>query len=162
MTLTRRSKAEVQASDKEGAPPAFIVSAGYLAYGGVQVLYGNSINHLNLNLSGYDAIRVTFNGLEGGLKFNLVDHDNTGTANACGVNLPPPSAVLTSFTVDFPFSSYGSNKVETSPNWSDIWVLLFEFQAAGNLGVPNFAITGIEAIVESANPPATVVCPPGT
>jgi hypothetical protein len=144
-------QAEVQASDKEGAPPAYIVSAGYKAYGGVQLIYGSGAKPLNLSLAGYDAIRVTFDGIEGSVNFNLVEFDNKGN-NDCGIN---PGNILNSpLTIDFPFASFGS-----SANWSDVVALVFEFQAIANLGVPNFAITSIEAIVESAQPPATMVCP---
>jgi hypothetical protein len=131
---------------------AFVVSAGYKAYGGVQLVYGGGDNPLNLSFAGYDTIRVTFDGIEGGLNFVVAEADNKGV-NYCGVN--PPSDILSSpLTIDFPLANFGPDA-----NWSDVLGFTFEFQAIGNLGVPNFAITSIEAIVESEQPQPTMVCP---
>ena len=140
-------QAEVLAGSKGGA---FVVSAGYKAYGGIQLVYGED-TPLNVSFAGYDTIRVTFDGIEGSVNFNLVEFDNKGN-NDCGIN---PGDILNSpLTIDFPFANFGS-----SANWSDVTALVFEFQAIANLGMPNVAITNIEAIVESEHPQATLVCP---
>jgi hypothetical protein len=140
-------QAEVIAGKKGGA---FVVSAGYKAYGGVQLVYGEG-SPLNVSFAGYDTIRVTFDGIEGSVNFVVAEADNKGV-NYCGIN---PGNILNSpLTIDFPLANFGA-----SANWSDVTALVFEFQAIANLGMPNFAITGIEAIVESEQPQPTMVCP---
>jgi hypothetical protein len=46
---------------------------------------------LNLNLTGYDRLRVEFGGLTGGLNFNMVAEQgsNGNIAGACGLSLAP-------------------------------------------------------------------------
>jgi hypothetical protein len=143
------STVQFRPSSKTSVPSAMIWTNGYKAYPRIDLVYGSATS-LGLNLSAYDRIRVTFNGLQQELNFNLEAWDASNVYGTCGINL---SYYLTTFTVDFPLSAItGVGTV----NWSNIASFDFIFQG-GYDGSPNLALTSIQAIPAST-PPGTVTC----
>lgn len=114
---------------------------------------------MNLDLTQYNTdsngrIRFTFAAAEavGSFAVEVYYPDSYGSCFV-GTNLE-----MTSFTVDFPFTSFGDDV-----NWGDITTILFEFEAGLGfpLGSPNLAVTDIEVInYTSSLPPPTYTCQP--
>jgi hypothetical protein len=138
--------------------PALVWSNGYGNYSGLQVVYGEGVAPLDLDLTQYNTdsngrIRFTFAGLQQELNFN-VEVDNPGLYFGCAINIDPSN---TSFTVDFPFDQFTGNPTG-APDWGDITAILFEFEG-GYAGAPQLAVTDIEVIAAtSSTPPATWSC----
>jgi hypothetical protein len=140
-------------SAKKGVPSAMIWSVGYKAYPRIDLTYGASDAPLNLNLSGYDRLRVSFDGLQQALNFNVTVFDSSliGGGTGCGVDFLGDVPI----TVDFPLSAMPRGD-GGQIDWTSIEVIDFIFQG-GNLGSPNLAVTGIQAIPAS-DPPGMVTC----
>jgi hypothetical protein len=96
---------------------------------------------MNLDLTGYERLRVDFGGLTGGLNFNIVveQGSNGNIAGACGLNLAPSgeNSEATPFTVDFPLSAFTANS-GGPVQWSDIIAIDLVFQGASDLAVTKF------------------------
>jgi hypothetical protein len=140
-------------SSKPGVPPAMVWSVGYKAYPRIDLTYGSSTTPLGLNLSGYDRLRVSFDGLQQLLNFNVTVFDSSYIAGSIGCNIYFIND--SPLTVDFRFADI-SRGDGGQINWAAIEILDFVFQG-GNLGSPNLAVTSIMAIPAS-DPPGTVTC----
>lgn len=148
---------QVRPSTSKSDPPSLLWSVGFGATAQVNVAYGVSAP-LNLNLTGYDRLRINFGGLSSGLNLNLVAQQgsNGHAAAACSIGLSPSSesnAAPAAFTVDFPLSTF------TSPNglpvdWSNI--LMLQIVLAGG---PDLAVAEFLAIPNgSTEEPARFTC----
>jgi hypothetical protein len=137
-------------------PSALIFNEGYKSQAYLQVGYGFS-TPLSLNLaSGYDRLRVTFDGADETVNFNLIVWSTGGTLySAIGCNL---LGSLTPFSVDFPFVDFTPGGGTPGASFSDITNMELELSAAqGSMGGANYAITSFQAIPIGA-PAANITC----
>jgi hypothetical protein len=154
---------QVRPSNSASDPSALLWSVGYGAAARIDLWYPGSATteNLNLNLSGYDRLRVDFSGLTAPLNFNIEAFDTNGLSALCGINLGPSgyNSDLVPFTVDFPISAFTFGGQPPQINWANIDLIDVIFQ-----GAPNLAITKFLAIPNgSSEAPATVTCaPPAT
>ena len=133
---------QVRPSSATADPSSFIWSVGYGVYARIDLIYGQT-TALNLNLTAYDRLRISFSGLTTPLNFNLVAWQGNGMGATCGINL---SQTLYPFTVDFPLSAYVfSGGVPL--DWSNIQAFDVVFQ-----GGPNLAITEFSAVPKGTAP----------
>ncbi|MGO4885964.1 MAG: hypothetical protein ACLP59_34845 [Bryobacteraceae bacterium] len=134
-------------------PAALIQSAGYKVGPRLDVFYGSTAP-LNLNLSGqYDRFRLTFDGSDLSVNFNLVVW--TGTLySQTGCNIDPR---ITSFTIDFPFEYFTPGGATSGANFGDITLMDFIFQTDSAIGGNSWAVTSFKAIPIGA-PPADITC----
>jgi hypothetical protein len=139
--------ATVQIRPKKGRVPAALVfSSGYKIVPDLQVFYGLAAQ-LQLDLTAYDRLRVTFDGLTQIVNFNLQLYSPTGNGQL-GCNLPPLTAL--SFTEDFPLADFvpGTGTTIDLRNISLVALLTESGE---------YAITRFEA-VPASEPPATFTC----
>jgi len=149
---------QVRPSKKTGVPSALIFSAGYKMFPRLDVFYGvnGGITPLHLDLTRYDRLRVSYDGLNSVVNFNLELFSPTGSG-ILGCNLTSPTGSFP-FTVDFPLKDFvggGGGPIDLS----DITLMDMISQSGGvaDLGTLTFAITKFEAIPPSV-PPATLSC----
>jgi hypothetical protein len=148
--------AQVRPSKQSGVPSALIWTPGYNVFSRIDLEYGLS-TPLNLNLSSYDRLRVTFDGLSNGLNFNIEVWNGGYSTGDLGCNLSggySPSQ----FTVDFPLADFSS--ANGGPDWSDISIIDVIFQVA-DLYPPEMAVTEVSA-VPASTPPGSLVCGPSS
>jgi len=156
---------QVRPQPKDSATPsALIVSAGFQAYGTVQVYYdGSATESVDLNLVPYDRFRVTFAGLIGTVDFAFEVADIAGNLSAVTCFIGPFSGTnidgsgFTITTVDIPQASLIS---PGTVDWSNIKLISMQLGSASAYGLSNFAITDLSAIM-ATDPAGTVTCPPG-
>lgn len=148
---------QVRPSGNASDPSSLLSSVGFAASAEIYVVYGQT-TPLNLNLTGYDRLRINFGGLSSALNLNLEAEQGSGIAAQCALNLGPSgesNSVPVPFTVDFPLSAFGANG-GGPVDWSDI--LAFEIILGGG---PDLAITKFLAIPNgSTEAPATFTCAP--
>lgn len=135
--------ATVKIGRNSGISPALVFSSGYKVVPDLQVFYGTSAP-LQLDLTPYDRLRVTFDGLIQIVNFNLQLYSPTGNGQL-GCNLPPLTPL--SFTEDFPLADFVPNTIDFG-NISRIALLTESGE---------YAITKFEA-VPASEPPATFTC----
>jgi hypothetical protein len=139
---------------KKGAPAALILSGGYKTYPLIEVFWGvngPNIVPLHLNLTPYDTLRVSFDGIDQVLNFNLQLYTPTGSAQL-GCNLSPIQPVPPPYTVDFPLDDFVPGN-GTTLNLKDVTYM----DLIGNAS-RNYAITKYEAINSATAPPASFIC----
>jgi hypothetical protein len=151
--FARKASVRFRPSSKPEVPSAMLWSVGYKAYPRIDLVYGSSTAPLSLNLSGYDRLRVSFDGLQQLLNFNVTVFDSSYIGGSIGCNIHFINDAP--LTVDFRFADI-SRGDGGQMNWTAIEILDFVFQG-GNLGSPNLAVTSIMAIPAS-DPPGTVTC----
>jgi hypothetical protein len=145
---------QTRPSKTAGVPSALILSSGYKTFPLIEVFWGidgqNNVVPLHLDLTPYDRLRVSFDGLTEALNFNLQLYTPTGNAQL-GCNLLPVQPVPPPYTVDFPLTDFilvGGTAIDFS-NITYIDLL-------ANLG-GSYAITKYEA-VPASTPPASFTC----
>jgi hypothetical protein len=148
--------AEVRPSASTTAPSSFLMSVGFGGAPEISLIYGVTTGPLNLNLTGYDRLRIAFGGLSSGLNdLDLVFEQGSGIAAACSTSVAPSSSFNSdpvAFTVDFPLSNFTANS-GPPVDWSDIQ--LFDIILIG----PNLSITKFLAIpIGSTEPAANFTC----
>jgi hypothetical protein len=125
-----------------GLPPSFVWSVGYGALTRIDLQYGSGTSPLNLNLSGYDRIRVMFSGMSGSVDLDAVAFQGSNLeAGICSVGMAPFPGP---FAVDYPLNAFvlGSGGVD----FSDTALFDFVLQNVGLGFGADLAITGIYAI----------------
>jgi hypothetical protein len=146
---------QIRPSKNADVPSALIFSAGYKTFPRLDVFYGvnGDIVPLHLNLTPYDRLRVSFDGLNSVVNFNLQLYSPTGNGQL-GCNLSSPSSLP--FTVDFPLANFASPE---TIELSDITYMNMISQSGGvgDLGTMALAITRFEA-VPATTPPASFTC----
>jgi hypothetical protein len=133
-----------------------IMKDGPLAFGAeirvfhrVEVIYGidhgNVFTPLNLDLTGFDRLRVKFDSNDLGLNFNVVVlmHDGTSLVQAA-CNLDPGSVP---FNVDLRFKEDFLTQAGT-PDWSDVDLIDVIFQSGSAIGANDYAVTAFSATDE--------------
>jgi hypothetical protein len=115
---------EVRPSVSASDPSSLLWTVGFGASARIDLVYGLS-TPLNLNLAGYDQLRLDFGGLSSGLHLDggRLQHQPIA-AN--------PTFVPVAFTVDFPLSAFTSNSGR-AVDWSDIPVIDIIFQGGPDL-----------------------------
>lgn len=147
---------QVLPSTAAGTPSALVWSVGYGSLPRIDLEYG-ATNSLALNLTAYNRLRVSFQGLSNVLNFNIAAwqaSNNEGTAVGCNL-----AAYSAPFTVDFPLSDFILKGKEL--DWSNIEAFDIIFQGGSATGSPSLAITGFSA-VPSSDPAGTFTCGPTT
>jgi hypothetical protein len=147
---------EMRPSKGAGVPSALVFDAGYKTLPRLDVFYGingGDVVPLHLDLSPYNRLRVSFDGLNSIVNFNLQLYSPTGNGQL-GCNLGPGSLP---FTVDFPLVDFVTNA--GTVQLSDITYMNMISQSGGfsDLGTLSFAITRLEAVPATA-PPASITC----
>lgn len=143
---------QVHAKTKS-APAALVQSAGYKVGPRIDVVYGSTAS-LNVDLSSsYDRFRLTFDGSDLSVNFNIVVWTG-GLYSQTGCNIAPS---ITSFTIDFPFIDFTPGGTTTGADFSDITLMDFIFQTDSAIGGNSWAVTSFEAIPIGA-PPADITC----
>ena len=140
----------------ESAPAALVYSSGYKTHGYLDVVYGESAP-LNLDLaSTYDRIRLSFDGADNFLNFNIVVFTD-GLYSASGCNLAD-HANGEPFSVDFPFADFTPGGGTPGADFSNITQMVLEFGVAENSPFgEDFALTSFQAIPIGA-PAADITC----
>jgi hypothetical protein len=149
-------------ADPKVVPPALLWSNGFDTVPGFYVEYFglNNDTPLNLNLTNYDRLRVSFEGLSTGVVLSAEAWYGGSfqyyAPLSCGL-----TASTSSFTVDLPFSAFTPGLAPIT--WSDLDGLFLQFsEGTSPLNSPNLAVTGFYALPAS-NPAGTVTCgPPAT
>jgi hypothetical protein len=145
---------QTRPSKKAGVPSALIMSSGYKTFPLIQVFWGidaqNVVVPLHLDLSPYNRLRVSFDGLIDVLNFNLQLYTPTGNGQI-GCNLLPVRPVQPPYTVDFPlldFTLVGGTAID----FNDITYMDMLSFLGGS-----YAITKYEAVPASASA-ASFIC----
>jgi hypothetical protein len=145
---------QTRPSKKAGVPSALIMSSGYKTFPLIQIFWGidgqNHVVPLHLNLSPYDRLRVSFDGLTEVLNFNLQLYTPTGNGQI-GCNLLPVQPVQPPYTVDFPLADF-TLVGGTNIDFRDITYMDMISFFGGS-----YAITKYEAVPASAAP-ASFIC----
>lgn len=132
---------------KDG-PLAF--GAGIRVFHRVEVLYGfdkgSAFDPLNLDLSGFDRLRVKFDSSDLVLNFNVVVFMQDGTSRVqAGCNLEPGTLP---FDVDLRFAEDFVTQAGT-PDWSDVDAIDIIFQSGSAIGANDYAVTALSATDEA-------------
>jgi len=145
------SSFQIRAKTKT-TPNALVFNSGYKADSYLDIGYGYG-SSMTLNLaSSYDRIRVSFDGADQVVNFNLLVFSNDAGYSQTGCNLVFPG-LLTPFTVDFPFSDF-----TPGADFSDINYMVFLFdEAQGAYSGEDWAVTSFQAI-PIGEPPADITC----
>jgi hypothetical protein len=148
---------QVRPSASTTDPSSFLWSLGYGASARIDLIYGTSSGPMNLDLTGYDRLRVDFGGLTGPLNFNIVveQGSNDNIAGACSINLGASGAnsEAAPFTVDFPLSAFTANS-GGPVQWSDIIAIDLVFQGGSDLAITKF----LAIPIASTEPMSQNVC----
>jgi hypothetical protein len=134
-------QAQVRPSNSASDPSSLLWSQGYGAVGRIDLEYGNPpATPLNLNLTGYDRLRIDFSGLTDSLNFNIEAYDTNGVGGLCGLNLSASGSngEARAFTVDFPLSLFSVTTSGGTIDWSNIDLIDIIFQGASNLAISEF------------------------
>ena len=139
----------------KGGPLAF--DSGIRVFHRVEVVYGiekgNVFSPLDLDLSGFDRLRVKFDASDLTLNFNVVVFMRDGTARAqAGCNIEPRTAP---FNLDLRLASDFVPQLGT-PDWSDVDAIAIIIQSASAVGANDYAITAFGATDEAD--PAARLC----
>jgi hypothetical protein len=133
---------QVRPSNSASDPSSLLWSIGYGATPRIDLEYGNPPSApLNLNLTGYDRLRVNFGGLTGPLNFNIEAYDINGVGGICGLNLVASggNGEANAFTVDFPFSLFAVATLGGGTiDWGNIEFFDIIFQGGSNLAITKF------------------------
>lgn len=135
---------------RPGRPSALIYSAGYKAAPRVDVQYGAN-TPLQLDLDQYDRFRVSFDGSDLGVNFNIQVFTPSARAQL-GCNL---ESINSPVSIDFPFVDFVWEI--GAPDFTDISTLGLIFQSGSVNGSNDFAVTSFQAIPAGA-PPAPIIC----
>ena len=120
-------------------------NSGYGVAPRLDVAWGSSSNPLRHNFAAYDRFRVSFNGLDQYLNFNIQVF--TGTSwGQLGCNLAPYPR---SFSVELPFNLF----VGPGFNPASVDSIALIFQSSSPIGALDFAVTKVEASVTQAPSP---------
>lgn len=131
------------------ASSALIYSSGYKVSPRLDVEYGTG-SPLNLDLgTNYDRIRVTFDGSDLVVNFNIVVFSGTNYSQT-GCNLA--AAANGPVTIDFPFQYF-----TPGADFTNISAMDFIFQSGSAIGANDWAVTSFQAIPKGA-PPAQITC----
>jgi hypothetical protein len=130
---------------------------------GLRRLWRDSLTYgqntaLNLDLTPYYGLLVTFNGLAGGADFDLAVWDTSDNDAYCALYIPTNE---NAFTVEFPISQFLSGPGITV-NFGAIETINLQLGAADSPGNPSFGITAIEAIPAAVGTATYVCAPPPT
>jgi hypothetical protein len=145
---------QIRPSKSADVSSALVFSAGYRTIPRLDIFYGvdgSNIVPLHLDLTPYDRLRVTFDGLNSSSAFNLELFSPTGS----GI-LPCPLGQPHSipFTVDMPLAEF-----VVPIDFSDItYMNLINEGGVLDLGTLGFAITKFEAIPPGDVSTATITC----
>jgi hypothetical protein len=142
-------------------PNVLIFNTGYKSEAFLAVGYGFSLP-MRLDLSeSYDRIRVTFDGVDGAVNFNLTVWSNAGSVySQLGCNFTDPGS-QTSFTVDFPFASFVPGGGSEGADFSGLTNMQFLFDGAqGAAAGEDWAVTSLQAIPIGA-PAGDITCTGG-
>lgn len=147
---------EMRPSKTPGVFSALVFDGGYKTFPRLDVFYGingPNVVPLHLDLTPYDRLRVSFDGLNSVVNFNLQLYSPTGNGQL-GCNLGPGPLP---FTVDFPLVDFVTNA--GTVDLSDITYMNMISQSGGvsDLGTLSFAITRLEAVPKTA-PAASITC----
>ena len=139
---------QTRPSKEAGVPSALIMNSGYKMFPLVQVFW---VAHtpLHQDLTPYDRLRVTFDGIGQVLNFNVQLYSLTGSGQL-GCNLLPVLQA-TPFTVDFPLVDFVSGD-GTQIDFTNITMVDMLSFVGGD-----YAITNYEAIPASM-PAASLTC----
>jgi len=129
------------------APPALIYSAGYKVFPRLDVEYGAN-TPLQLDLSRYDRLRITFDGSDLVVNFNIVVFTPSGYRQT-GCNLDPS---LVPVSIDFPLADF-----QGKADFSNVSAIDVIFQSGSAVGANDWAVTSFEAIA-IGEPSAGRVC----
>ncbi len=134
---------------------ALIVSGGYKTFPLLQMFWGidaqNNIVPLHQNLTAYDRMRVSFDGIDDILNFNLQLYSPTGNGQL-GCSLGPVHPVPPPYTVDFPLAEFVAGN-GTHIDYSDITYMdMLAFLGGG------YAITKYEAVNSQTAAPPSFIC----
>ena len=131
---------------KDG-PLAF--GAGIRVFHRVEVLYGfdkGGFTPLNLDLTGFDRLRVKFDSNDLVLNFNVVVLMQDGTSRVqAACNLQPGTLP---FNVDLRFAEDFATQTGT-PDWSDVDAVDIIFQSGSAIGANDYAVTAFNATDEA-------------
>jgi hypothetical protein len=108
--------------------------------------YGVSPATMNLNLTGYERLRISFAGLSNPLNDLVIAvQQGSGQVGECALGVPSSQYLSDplALTVDFPLSAF-----TVGTNWSDIRVIEIIFEGG------NLAITQFVAIPNGSTEPA--------
>ena len=127
------------------APGAIVYNSGYGVAPRLDVAWGSSSNPLHHNFAVYDRFRVSFNGLDQYLNFNIQVF--TGTSwGQLGCNLAPYPRP---FSVELPFNLF----VGPGFNPASVDSIGLIFQSSSPIGALDFAVTKVEASATQAPSP---------
>jgi len=147
------SSFQMRPSKKADVPSAGIFSAGYKMFPRLDIFYG--VNGLDLDLKPYDRLRVSYDGLNSIVNFNIELWSPTGNG-IDGCNLTSPTGSYP-FTVDIPLAKFAVNGGPIDFSHITLIDIISQSGGVGDLGTLTFAITKFEAIPASV-PPANVTC----
>jgi hypothetical protein len=129
------------------APAGLVVGSGFQSDTRVDMSYGYSTKHLNVDLTPYDRLRVTFSGLNGALDFDFeiwstIGGTFTGADWNCDLEQPNGQSdwPATEFTVDLPLAD-----VSGPVDFQHVQAFYLVAQSAGQ-GGQDFGIEKIEAV----------------
>lgn len=117
-------------------PTAMVQTGGYFATPRIDMRYGFQ-TPMNVDFSGYQKIRVNFNGLSQELNFNVLLYSG-GPYAIGGCNIP---AYAGTFSVELPLSLFQLTQGFTFTGVTDVDVI---FQDGSAIGSESFGITSIE------------------
>jgi hypothetical protein len=140
---------QTRLSKKAGVPSALIVSGGYKTFPLVQAFWG-AHTPLHLDLTQYDRLRVSFDGIGQVLNFNVQLYSAAGSGQL-GCNLLPVQTAQPPYTVDFPFVYFASGD-GTHIDFTEITYLDLLAFVGGD-----YAITKYE-IIPASVPAASLTC----
>ena len=131
----------------KGGPLVF--DSGIRVFHRVEAIYGidngDVLLPLNLDVSGFDRLRVRFDSNDLLLNFNVVVFMRDGTARVqAGCNIEPH---IQPFNVDLRFADDFVTQLGT-PDWSDVDAIDIIFQSGSAIGANDFAVTSFSATDE--------------
>ena len=123
--------------------------AGIRVFHRLEVVYGvekgNVFSPLDLDLEGFDRLRLKFDSNDLPLNFNVVVFMRDGTSRVqAGCNLQPGTLP---FNVDLRFASDFVTHAGT-PDWRDVDAIDIIFQSAGPVGANDYAVVAFSATDE--------------
>lgn len=139
-------------------PSALVYNGGYKVFSDLGLGYGFP-TPLSLNLSStYDRLRVSFDGIDQTLNFNIIVFSTGGSLHSqIGCNLVDPGNG-TAFTVDFPFADFTPGGGTPGADFSNVTQMVLEFGVAEDFPFgEDFAVTSFQAIPTGA-PAADITC----
>jgi hypothetical protein len=142
---------QIRPSKNKAVPSALILSGGYKTLPLIEVFWGIDSQHnvapLHLDLTPYDRMRVSFDGIDQVVNFNLQLYTPTGSGQL-GCNLLAVAPVPPPFTVDFPLVDFIAGNCAVI-DFADITYM----SLIGNAS-KNYAITKYEALSPGGSAPS--------